>query len=146
MYKICTYTPVSLCCICHEQKVFCNWDNNTITDWYCSKWKHYFSHQSSPLLPTWPSYCAVFCTEYMRVIRVSSCQSSPLSVNSNVILSTALDPSVHGVSLDRINLNKAKEAVTHGGLGVITAGVFLAGEMAGSGVLALPAAMVGTGG
>ena len=71
---------------------------------------------------------------------------------------------MHGVSLDRINLNKAKEAVTHGGLGVITAGififkifwffkcsttttgVFLAGEMAGSGVLALPNAMMGTGG
>ena len=59
---------------------------------------------------------------------------------------SALDPSVHGVSLDRINLNKKKEVVTHGGLGVITAGVFLAGEMAGSGVLALPGAMVGTGG
>ena len=31
------------------------------------------------------------------------------------------------------------------GLGVITAAIFLAGEMAGSGVLALPGAMVGTG-
>ena len=31
------------------------------------------------------------------------------------------------------------------GLGVITAAIFLAGEMAGSGVLALPAAMIGTG-
>lgn len=58
----------------------------------------------------------------------------------------ALDPMVHGVSLDRINLNKAKEVVTQGGLGVITAGVFLAGEMAGSGVLALPFAMKGAGG
>ena len=56
----------------------------------------------------------------------------------------ALDPTVHGVSLDRISLSKA--AVTQGGLGVITAGVFLAGEMAGSGVLALPYAMAGTGG
>ena len=37
------------------------------------------------------------------------------------------------------------QVVTHGGLGIITAGVFLAGEMAGSGVLALPFAMVGTG-
>ena len=32
------------------------------------------------------------------------------------------------------------------GLGVLSAAVLLAGEMAGSGVLALPAAMVGTGG
>ena len=31
------------------------------------------------------------------------------------------------------------------GLGIITAAIFLAGEMAGSGVLALPAAMIGTG-
>ncbi len=37
-----------------------------------------------------------------------------------------------------------KEVAAHG-LGVITAAVFLAGEMAGSGVLALPAAMIGTG-
>ena len=33
----------------------------------------------------------------------------------------------------------------HGGLGILTAAIFLAGEMAGSGVLALPAAMIGTG-
>ena len=32
-----------------------------------------------------------------------------------------------------------------GGLGVLTAAIFLAGEMAGSGVLALPFALVGTG-
>ena len=31
------------------------------------------------------------------------------------------------------------------GLGVVTAAIFLAGEMAGTGVLALPAAMIGTG-
>ena len=37
-----------------------------------------------------------------------------------------------------------REAAKHG-LGVITAAVFLAGEMAGSGVLALPFAMTGTG-
>ena len=33
-----------------------------------------------------------------------------------------------------------------GGLGIITAAIFLSGEMAGSGVLALPASFVGTGG
>ena len=60
------------------------------------------------------------------------------------ICSPALDPTVHGVSVDRVSLSKA--AVTQGGLGVLTAGVFLAGEMAGSGVLALPYAMAGTGG
>ena len=32
-----------------------------------------------------------------------------------------------------------------GGLGILSAAVLLAGEMAGSGVLALPAAMIGTG-
>jgi len=57
----------------------------------------------------------------------------------------ALDPLVHGVSHERLGLPINKEAVVHGGLGVITAGVFLAGEMAGSGVLALPYAMTGTG-
>merc|ERR1719295_815268 len=42
-------------------------------------------------------------------------------------------------------LEVTKEVVKQGGLGVITAAIFLAGEMAGSGVLALPAAMLGTG-
>ena len=32
-----------------------------------------------------------------------------------------------------------------GGLGILSAAILLAGEMAGSGVLALPSAMVGTG-
>ena len=41
-------------------------------------------------------------------------------------------------------LEMEREAAKHG-LGVITAAIFLAGEMAGSGVLALPFAMVGTG-
>jgi vesicular inhibitory amino acid transporter len=43
--------------------------------------------------------------------------------------------------------NEEKPAVVvvkKGGLGIVTAAIFLAGEMAGSGVLALPAAMVGT--
>ena len=53
---------------------------------------------------------------------------------------------MHGVSHDKLNSALGKgAAVTTGGLGVITAGVFLAGEMAGSGVLALPNAMLGTG-
>merc|ERR1712013_344454 len=38
-----------------------------------------------------------------------------------------------------------QEVVKHGGLGILTAAIFLSGEMAGSGVLALPAAMIGTG-
>ena len=41
-------------------------------------------------------------------------------------------------------LEMEREAAKHG-LGVITAAIFLAGEMAGSGVLALPFAMLGTG-
>ena len=37
----------------------------------------------------------------------------------------------------------SRDTAKHG-LGVLTAAIFLAGEMAGSGVLALPAAMIGT--
>ena len=65
----------------------------------------------------------------------------------DIICVSALDPLVHGVSHDKLHsaLGKGAAAASAGGLGVITAGVFLAGEMAGSGVLALPNAMVGTG-
>ncbi len=38
-----------------------------------------------------------------------------------------------------------RDDIREHGLGVITAAIFLAGEMAGTGVLALPAAMIGTG-
>ena len=38
-----------------------------------------------------------------------------------------------------------EEVAAEHGLGVVTAAIFLAGEMAGSGVLALPNAMIGTG-
>ena len=50
---------------------------------------------------------------------------------------------VHGVA-SSANLQIPQD-VKKGGLGVLTAAIFLAGEMAGSGVLALPNAMVGTG-
>jgi len=54
-----------------------------------------------------------------------------------------LEPMVHGVA-SSANLQISGE-VKKGGLGILTAAIFLAGEMAGSGVLALPNAMVGTG-
>jgi len=54
-----------------------------------------------------------------------------------------LEPMVHGVA-SSANLQIPGD-VKKGGLGVLTAAIFLAGEMAGSGVLALPNAMVGTG-
>jgi len=54
-----------------------------------------------------------------------------------------LEPLAPGASSEKLEVTK--EVVKHGGLGVITAAIFLAGEMAGSGVLALPAAMLGTG-
>jgi len=54
-----------------------------------------------------------------------------------------LEPLAPGASTEK--LEATKEVVKHGGLGIITAAIFLAGEMAGSGVLALPAAMIGTG-
>jgi vesicular inhibitory amino acid transporter len=53
-----------------------------------------------------------------------------------------LEPLTPGASTEKLEVTK--EVVKHGGLGVITAAIFLAGEMAGSGVLALPAAMLGT--
>ena len=55
-----------------------------------------------------------------------------------------LEPLDPGASMEKLEVTK--EVVKQGGLGVITAAIFLAGEMAGSGVLALPAAMLGTGG
>jgi len=54
-----------------------------------------------------------------------------------------LEPIDPGASMEKLEVTK--EVVKQGGLGVITAAIFLAGEMAGSGVLALPAAMLGTG-
>jgi len=54
-----------------------------------------------------------------------------------------LEPLVPGSSPEKVQVTK--EVVKHGGLGILTAAIFLSGEMAGSGVLALPAAMIGTG-
>lgn len=64
--------------------------------------------------------------------------------NSSFYPGKVLDPLVGGVASEKLELGK--EAVQHGGLGIITAAIFLSGEMAGSGVLALPASFVGTGG
>ena len=60
-----------------------------------------------------------------------------------IIILSVLEPLAPGASTEK--LEATKEVVKHGGLGIITAAIFLAGEMAGSGVLALPAAMIGTG-
>ena len=38
-----------------------------------------------------------------------------------------------------------RDKMGEGGLSIVTAAIFLAGEMAGSGVLALPYAVLGTG-
>ena len=50
-----------------------------------------------------------------------------------------------GINITEIEKKLREQEVAEHGLGVITAAIFLAGEMAGSGVLALPSAMVGTG-
>ena len=50
-----------------------------------------------------------------------------------------------GININEIDKRLREAEVAEHGLGVITAAIFLAGEMAGSGVLALPGAMVGTG-
>ena len=56
---------------------------------------------------------------------------------------SVLEPLVPGANPEKVQVTK--EVVKHGGLGILTAAIFLSGEMAGSGVLALPAAMIGTG-
>ena len=50
-----------------------------------------------------------------------------------------------GLRVENVEKSQREKEVAEHGLGVITAAVFLAGEMAGSGVLALPYAMIGTG-
>ena len=50
-----------------------------------------------------------------------------------------------GLNVGQVEKMELDQAAAKHGLSVITAALFLAGEMAGSGVLALPGAMVGTG-
>jgi len=50
-----------------------------------------------------------------------------------------------GIHVDQLQKVAMEQEAAKHGLGVITAAIFLAGEMAGSGVLALPYAMIGTG-
>ena len=52
---------------------------------------------------------------------------------------------IKGLNVTEIDKRLREHDVAEYGLGVITAAIFLAGEMAGAGVLALPSAMVGTG-
>ena len=49
-----------------------------------------------------------------------------------------------GLNVSEIDKRMREQDVAEHGLGVATAAIFLAGEMAGSGVLALPNAMIGT--
>ena len=68
----------------------------------------------------------------LRHLRCFNQTDAPLSLNSL------------GLHIaDREKTQREKEVSEHG-LGVVTAAIFLAGEMAGSGVLALPFAMKGT--
>ena len=61
-----------------------------------------------------------------------------------IFIHPVLDSLLTGDSTEKIT-NGRESVARRGGLGVVTAAIFLAGEMAGSGVLALPAAMLGTG-
>ena len=63
----------------------------------------------------------------------------PLATSKEPLLNTL------GLNIDKTEKAERDKEVAEHGLGVITAAIFLAGEMAGSGVLALPFAMVGTG-
>ena len=53
--------------------------------------------------------------------------------------------SILGLNITELEKRSRERYIQDHGLGVITAALFLAGEMAGSGVLALPNAMIGTG-
>ena len=69
---------------------------------------------------------------------------SDLSKNvTDPLISSSIPTS--GLQINDIQKKEREQEVAKHGLGVVTAAVFLAGEMAGSGVLALPFAMVGTG-
>jgi hypothetical protein len=60
----------------------------------------------------------------------------------------ALDPLLPGNGLEKgaeANGVAIRPEAVKGGLTILTAAIFLAGEMAGSGVLALPYAILGTG-
>ncbi len=50
-----------------------------------------------------------------------------------------------GLNVGQVEKMQMEQEAAKHGLGVVTAALFLAGEMAGSGVLALPNAMIGTG-
>lgn len=68
--------------------------------------------------------------------------------NSFTQLGAVLDPLLHSAHPDKIELNNLvplQTEMVRGGLSILTASIFLAGEMAGSGVLALPYAILGTG-
>ena len=73
---------------------------------------------------------------------MSEQQDQHKNVNEPLICASPRTSGIHVDQLQKVAMEQ--EAAKHG-LGVITAAIFLAGEMAGSGVLALPYAMIGTG-
>jgi len=72
-----------------------------------------------------------------------------MSPRSGTYAPAALDPLIPGNSekleLGNLGGSGVEKQVVQGGLSILTASIFLAGEMAGSGVLALPFAILGTG-
>ena len=68
-----------------------------------------------------------------------------LDTSSHIVNVDHLFNSHQGLRVENVEKSQREKEVAEHGLGVITAAVFLAGEMAGSGVLAIPSAMVGTG-
>eukprot|EP00088_Acartia_fossae_P052523 TRINITY_DN5935_c0_g1_i1.p1 TRINITY_DN5935_c0_g1~~TRINITY_DN5935_c0_g1_i1.p1 ORF type:complete len:461 (-),score=123.08 TRINITY_DN5935_c0_g1_i1:31-1413(-) len=67
---------------------------------------------------------------------------------TNSFTQMVLDPLLHTGHPDKLGHNDLvplQKEVMAGGLSIVTAAIFLAGEMAGSGVLALPYALLGTG-
>jgi vesicular inhibitory amino acid transporter len=71
-----------------------------------------------------------------------------MAPRTNSFTQIVLDPLLHSSHPDKLELNNLvplQTEMVRGGLSILTASIFLAGEMAGSGVLALPYAILGTG-
>ena len=90
--------------------------------------------------------CITHIYEFFReTTRTTVYQNSKIDTTSHIVNVDHLLNSNQGLRVENVEKSQREKEVAEHGLGVITAAVFLAGEMAGSGVLAIPSAMVGTG-
>ena len=87
----------------------------------------------------------MFYEFFRETTRTIVYQNSELDTTSHIVNVDHVLNSTQGLRVENVEKSQREKEVAEHGLGVITAAVFLAGEMAGSGVLAIPSAMVGTG-